>query len=221
MIKKLIYISFLILASCIAIPIRNYEIDKSVIKTNLFEKSIKILFFEDLRKGENINKTAYSFIPFFISGNFELNFPESDGISLNTPFKYYFADILKKELEGNYNFKSIMLTDDKSIITDYTIKGEISKFYCERKLYTYGLSFYGVLLWYLGVPAMANECEIELKLDLMDSNNLEILSKVYSDKKIVYSGLYYNINNLDRVYSHLLKNIMNVIKSDIKKNMIE
>ncbi|MGE8722237.1 hypothetical protein ACO2KH_12955 [Leptospira terpstrae] len=217
--RNLLILQMLLFYSCISMPMHKYEIENSTNKLNLSNKSLKILFFEDLRKGENVNKNLLAFIPFFISGRTELNFPEHDEISINTPFKFFIADIFENEISSMFSLKKLIVTNDSTLPTDYTIHGAINKSYCERRLYTYGLSMYGVLLWYLGVPAMAHECDFELKIFLVDSKKSALFSKTYQEKKTIYAGLYYNLNNLNRIYTDILRNIMKEIKTDLRANL--
>jgi hypothetical protein len=192
-----------------------YEIENPKNKIHLSNKSLKILFFEDLREGENVNKNLLAFVPFFISGRTELNFAEHDEISLNTPFKFFIANIFEKEINGSFSLEKITITNDPTLPTDFTIHGFINKSYCERRLYTYGLSIYGVFLWYFGLPAIANECDFEFRIVLTDSKKSELFSKNYREKKNIYAGLYYNHNNLNSIYNDILRNIMNEIKKDL------
>ncbi|MCG6142762.1 hypothetical protein [Leptospira mtsangambouensis] len=217
-IKKLLLVA-LLFESCRSIPIYKYEVEDLKNKTNLSNKTLKILFLKDERKGENVNKSILSLVPLFISGTTELNFPEYDEISVNTPLEFFIADILEKEISSSYNFKKITITNDESLPTDYTIHGVLNKSYCERNIYTYGLSIYGVLLWYFGAPAMSNECEIDLKIFFNDSKNKQLFSKTYSKKQSLNVGFYTKFSNLNRIYGEIFKNISKEIMNDFSSNI--
>ncbi|TGL19785.1 hypothetical protein EHQ47_16950 [Leptospira bourretii] len=216
---KTIILLTLAFESCRTIPIYKYEIEDSKNKVNLSNKSLKILFLDDARVGVNIDNSILSLIPLFIYGKKELHFPEYDEISVNSPLKYFIADILEKEIGSKFSLKKILITDDKSIPTDFTIQGVLQKSFCERRFYTYGLSLYGVLLWYFGAPAMANECEIELKIAFLDSRNKEFFSKIYSTKQNMNVGIYTKYSNLNRNYSETIKFISKQIIEDINSKI--
>jgi hypothetical protein len=218
--KKIIFLfSISTIINCLTIPKNNYEIIYNNDKLNFKNKSIIINIFKDSRKGENIDKSLMFIIPFFISGDVELNFPESDRISVNNPIKYFIADILKKEVENNFEFYSTQISES-SISADYFIQGEIKSFYCTRKVYAYGLSIYGILLWYFGAPAISHECDINIEVKLKDSSNNILYNKLYNEKNKIYSGLYYNMFDLNKVYNDVMKKMMDKIIIDLKENLV-
>jgi hypothetical protein len=214
--KKQIIITIFLLVSCMSIPSTNYILDNKSSSKVTINKSLKIQIFQDLRRGENIDKTILLFVPFIKASGAELNFPEADRMSINSPIKYYFAEILKLELENEYYFSNLFISDELNNSAEYVISGKINTFFCSRKMYSYWLGFLGPLTWYFGLPAMANECNLNVEITLQNKSGETLLSKIYDEESIIYSGLYYNFVELNKVYPDVMKKLMNKVLMDIQ-----
>ncbi|TGM60093.1 hypothetical protein EHQ94_00015 [Leptospira meyeri] len=213
---KKIIITISLLTSCMTIPTQNYFVEnKNNLKLNI-NKSLKIQLFQDFRKGENTDKTGLIFVPFLKSAGAELNFPEADRMSINSPIKYYIADILKLELENEYNFKNLYISDEKNNSADYVISGKINTFFCSRKFYTYWLGLFGPLTWYFGLPVMGNECNLNIDITLQNKSGKYLFSKIYVEESLIYSGLYYNLVDLSLVFPDITKKLMTKVLEDFR-----
>ena len=63
----------------------------------------------------------------------------------------------------------------------------------EGRVYSYGLSVFGPLLWFLGLPAGQNDCHIEFDIRLVDASGEEVWRGRLHGVEEVTSGLYYNM----------------------------
>ncbi|TGM07018.1 hypothetical protein [Leptospira jelokensis] len=207
----------LVLLSCISIPTENYVLEKQILNTKASTKTLKILIFDDLRSGENYDYTPLSLIPFFISAKATLNFPEADTFTIINPIKYYIADILKKELSNQYQFKKTYLSEDSSILEDFNLSGKIFKYTCYRSTSTYGLGAFGIITWYFGAPIFKNECEVNIEIISKNKAGSIILNKIYTENEVSYVGFYYNITSPAEVHPNLMKKLMKRILADFQE----
>ncbi|WP_061249768.1 hypothetical protein [Leptospira alstonii] len=214
--KKSLLVVLFFFSYCISIPRNIYEVDRVDIKIELVKKSLKINFLNDLRSGENTDHALFALIPLVLSGEIKLDFPESDRISIGTPLKYHFSDIMKKELENKYTFNKLYISELNTLTTDYTIGGNLNKYSCTRNLYFYGLSVLGPLLWYLAAPAFITSCELDIEINIRNEKNDILFTKRYLDKEEIWSGLYYNLISLNKVHSILIKRFMQHLLQDIE-----
>ncbi|TGJ98690.1 hypothetical protein EHQ53_12235 [Leptospira langatensis] len=212
--KKTLLIIILVLNYCISIPRNLYEIDKTDRKIELTRKSLNISFLNDVRSGENIDRSLFALIPLFPSGVVKLDFPESDRASFGTPIKYHFADILKREFENKYTFDKIHISEAGAVHSDYVIDGYLNKYSCNRVLYFYGLSVFGPLLWYFGAPAMITSCELDIEINIRNDRGAVLLAKKYVGEESVWSGLYYNLTKFNKVHAVLIKRFMQELLQD-------
>ncbi|TGK10677.1 hypothetical protein EHO58_01455 [Leptospira selangorensis] len=180
----------------------------------MVKKNLKIGFLNDLRSGENTDYSLLALVPFVISGEIKLDFPESDRISMGTPLKYHFSDIMKRELENKYSFNKLYISELNTLNADYVIDGNLNKYSCARNLYFYGLSVFGPLLWYLAAPAFITSCEFDIEVNIRNEKNDILFTKRYVDKEEVWSGLYYNLVTLNKVHSILIKRFMQHLLQD-------
>ncbi|TGM22823.1 hypothetical protein EHQ82_06720 [Leptospira selangorensis] len=213
---KIILITISLLTSCMSIPTQNYFVEITNNPKTKINKSLKIQLFQDFRKGENSDKTGLFLIPFIKASGTELNFPEADRMSINSPIKYYIADILKLELENEYNFNNLYISDEKINNADFLISGKINTFFCSRKIYSYWLGFFGALTWYFGLPAMGDECNLNIEITLQNKSGKNLFSKIYIEESTTYSGLYYNLIELNKVYPEIMKKMMIKVLEDFR-----
>jgi len=215
MIKQIIIFNLLSLfISCAntSIQSKNEENQKLEIK-----KKIKITLFQDLRNGSNTDKLFYFLIPFVKYGEAQFNFPESNKLNINTPINYHIAHILKVEIQNKYIPKSLYISDEPLNNADYIIKGKVNTFFCSRKLYSYWLSFLGVLTWYSGLPIVSNECKINIQIDLENKSGKVLFSNLYSAQNKDYFSFYKSSRKeYSEFESDLVKNVIDQFLIDIK-----
>lgn len=98
---------------------------------------------------------------------------------------------------------------------DLLVKGSILSTDWEGKIYSYGLSVYGPLLWFFGLPCGSsnNQLKLELYLNRADTKEL-IWDYSFEKEKRVVQGLYYNYGHDVKAYTDLMEEGMNeAIKS--------
>jgi hypothetical protein len=103
---------------------------------------------------------------------------------------------------------------------DIVIKGKILNTDYNGKLYTYGLSFFGVYLWFFGAPAgsTSNDLSVELRCEEAVSNKL-IFSKTYNAQTYKKVGWIYSMPS-DFKYSDMLKEIYSDFIADFKRTIL-
>ncbi|WP_196219365.1 hypothetical protein [Leptospira santarosai] len=182
-----------------------------------------IKVFDDHREKGNENRGALGLIPFVPYGENSKNIPEDTQFGLSTPIKYYLADAIKQELNSRYKFSKLNIIDGPIDTSDhFQIEGEINKYKCSEYAYFYGLSFFGIALWYLGLPMSKYECEANLTIRLKN-NNKTLLEGTYEEKASLLSGLYYiKIDRVNRVHKTIIKKIvtdfLNTSDQSLSKN---
>ncbi|TGK50067.1 hypothetical protein EHQ16_12515 [Leptospira kanakyensis] len=217
MINQIKYIALLITTlSCMTIPIENYELNHREYDKISINKTAKILIFEDLRKGENKDDSILAMIPLVFSAGAKLNFPEADTLSVNSPIKYYIADIIKKELANQYQLKKIFISENISDNEDFNIFGKINTYTCNRYSTTYGLGLFGVFTWYFGAPIFKTECILNLEIIIKNKSGGVIFNNSYLENETNYIGLYYNLTTSSKIHPMLMKKVMYKINLDLK-----
>lgn len=211
--KKILIILILIFQFCITMPKNTYQPDPAEQKT-IKVNSIRVGILKDNRTGENVDKIGLIFLPFVIKSGLELNFPEYSLSPNSTPIKYSLSDALKLELNNRYKLKEVYISEIHDTKSNYSIEGEISKFYCDQKMFTYGLSFFGVILWYTPAPIGRNLCEINVKFKILDKKENIIFDKNYNSEDSIYFSFYYNMIKQNEIQKNILKKLMNEFFKD-------
>jgi hypothetical protein len=132
--------------------------------------SVVVLPFEDRRSDKNSNLWFFYFVPLMPFGWMTLHKPEDVRAHLNSgPWRFSptvnFAFAVAQEIDNARIFREVFV-GDRASGADYILFGEIASTKYEGKVISYGLSFSGVWLWFLGLPASmtANELTLTLKL---------------------------------------------------------
>ncbi|WP_019865152.1 hypothetical protein [Methylovulum miyakonense] len=101
---------------------------------------------------------------------------------------------------------------------DYLLEGEVLSTDYEGKLWTYGLSVQGPLLWLVGLPVgtSKNVLDIGLKLTNLHTNAV-VWHKEYKKDTDITQGLYYKDGYDARGYTYLMQDIMNEAVEDIRQ----
>ncbi|WP_243397189.1 hypothetical protein [Leptospira kmetyi] len=196
-------------ASCITFPSTFYKPDEEKPNKSVVSKKMIIKIFDDHREKGNENRGGLGLVPFFPYGENSRNIPEDTQFGLSTPIKYYLADSLKQELNSRYRFSKLNIIDGPIDASDhFQIEGEINKYKCSEYIYFYGLSFFGVALWYLGLPISQYECEADLTIRLKNKDRT-LLEETYNGKDSLLSGLYYiKIDRVNRIHRTIVKKII-------------
>ncbi|MGR9106214.1 MAG: hypothetical protein ACU843_04705 [Gammaproteobacteria bacterium] len=132
--------------------------------------ALAVLPCQDGRKNANVDKSAFYLIPLVPYGWVEFETPEGlqrhllSGLWQFRP-KDDIAHAIAEELENARIFEEAFYTNRASD-GDFILLCTILSTKYEGKIYTYGLSAYGPILWLIGLPAVtiSNRLEVELSL---------------------------------------------------------
>lgn len=98
---------------------------------------------------------------------------------------------------------------------DYVLKTEILESTYHGRVISYGLSAFGPLLWFIGLPGGTSGTELILKLDLENKERKTIWSKQINQQWEVTQGLYYNMGrDMEGLAISLQNGLLNVLSND-------
>jgi hypothetical protein len=188
----------------------------------LVNKTVVVPPFNDQRINENDDKIALYLIPLMPFGWQDLNTPEgvqrhiTSGLWLWRPNED-FAKASYEELNSSNIFKEVFYSTRASE-GDLVLQGTIKSTKYNGKLLTYGLSAYGPIFWFLGLPAASVSNELIVTFKLEDRKNNRILwEKEYSDE-VSLTSIIYSLRS-DFQYPDMLKKILLNVVSDIKEDV--
>ena len=208
-----IVICCLFLTGCVSHRGWVYQSDPKEFKQPEITKTIAVLPFTDKRENINADRMGIGFIPLVPFGWQDLKTPET---IINQQFypKEDFAKATAQELNSASIFKDVFFSY-KETDSDYILVGELEQSDIHTKIFFYGLSAPGDLLWFLGFPAAYYSNKITLNFKLLDKNYHTKFSKTYSEsiEEIwwIYEGTI-PILSLDKP----LKKILLQLKTDLK-----
>jgi hypothetical protein len=132
--------------------------------------SVAVLPFEDLRRNSNENRVLLYLIPLFPFGWADYETPEGQEQHMTSTLWQFkpsddLARAVAQELENARIFRETFVSNRASE-GDYVLMGEIVSTKYEGKIFSYGLSAYGPMLWFLGLPAATHSNRLELRLRL-------------------------------------------------------
>lgn len=135
--------------------------------------SVAILPFEDHRENINKNRIAFYLIPLFPFGWANYETPEGQEVHITSSLWQFepsddLARAVSQEVENSRIFREAFVSNRASD-GDYVLLGEIVSTRYEGKMFGYGLSVYGPILWFLGLPAGSHSNHLELRLRLATS----------------------------------------------------
>jgi len=189
-----------------------YDSNDYDFQPKLTDKKIVVLPFKDKRDGENKNNILMYMIPLMPFGPMDMSAPEGSQMHVNTglwtnykPAEDY-AKALAEELDGTGLFKESYF-DYKAGDADYVIKGELLSTRYKGKLLTYGLSVYGPMLWFVGLPASTVTTELGVELSLVNATTDQVVfSRKYDATPIQKMSFLFKLHN-DFTYAEMLKEV--------------
>ncbi len=203
------------------------KIDMAV---NLPKKTVAVLPFADQREGGNRNAAMICFIPLVPFGYSKYQMPDGANMfitqgSYNFRPKEDFARAFVQELKVNQVFDDVFYTERESEPNvDYFIRGEIHKTVFTGMLFTYGLSFYGGLLWVVGFPCgrVFNAVDVDIHL-VRASDGMLLWSHHIEGERSSVMGYYYNWGSdfdgypliIKEGYAAALRSIINEINNGL------
>ncbi len=164
------------------------------------ETRVAVLPFQDRRTGGNSNRMLLYIIPLVPVGPIHYNRIEGgSGFLYHSSYNVRPADDLAKALVSDLKrarvFREVFFTNrENEPGIDYVLQGYVSEMKYKGGVISYGLSFYGPLLWLLGLPAgyTTNTLRVGLDLHAQDSGDVVWSSIGKRGEREVTSGLYYN-----------------------------
>lgn len=216
-----VILSVLFLTSCASQKSWVYKPNDYVWKKTTASKKAVVLPFSDQRENMNKNHIFLYMIPLVPWGSADYHIPEgvqvhlNSGLWINYEPKEDFSKALAEELRSTGLFEEAHF-DFRKGDADYTIRGKILKTDYEGKLFSYGLSIYGPLLWLIGLPATTTTNELSVKISCTDNKSEEVLfAKTYTADPISHVSWIYCLHE-DFVYSEMLKEVFQEFSNDLR-----
>jgi hypothetical protein len=198
----------------------NYN-QESRVSAYLKKSSIAVLPFADKRSDENKNYYMLYMLPLSPLGYQTLGSPETVAVHMNSGLwvnfnpKDDFAKAMVEELNSARVSKEAFFANSYKG-SDYHIKGEIVSTEYRGKLFSYGLSVYGPLLWVVGLPATHVANDLEIRLSLIDtSSNKVVFSRSYKADHYSSIGWIYSLPN-DFCYADMLAGLYRSFINDLE-----
>ncbi|MCG2713434.1 MAG: hypothetical protein L6308_01120 [Candidatus Omnitrophica bacterium] len=221
----LLLVASVILSGCGTYAKFTYPSDYNKL-IQLYEKpkypiNVGVLPLDDKRLNEN-NFGGYFLylIPLMPFGSAQYTRPDS-ATMFNTISKFDFnvsedlAKAIVTSLRKANLFENVYFSYGGDLQSDLLIKGSILSTDYEGKIYSYGLSFVGPLLWYFGLPCGSSYNELKLEIVLNKADTQDVLwDYAINNQKRVVQGMYYSWGHDVKGYSEILQDSMNeAIKS--------
>ena len=192
-----------------------------------YDKKVAVVPFEEMRGDKNSSGTYFLYmIPLMPFGWGRYERPDAARM-FNTVAEFQFnpsEDLAKAaaySLRKSNLFKDAFFTygGDKEN-ADLLLEGEIISTEYRGSIWSYGLSFYGPLLWFFGFPAgrSHNELGLSLKMKKISDGSL-VWKKSYTKNSKVLQGLYYNSGHDVKGYSYLMQEVMNEAINDMNREL--
>lgn len=172
------------------------------------DKSVAVLVFEDRRKNENSNRIMLYLIPLMPFGWADFETPEGVQMHINSGIWQFrppddFTRAFAQEVENARIFRETFVSNKPSE-GDLVLTGEIVETGYHGKLYSYCLSAYGPILWFIGLPASTVSNSLELRLRLARTPSDPPLWTYTIQEKISETSWLYVMES-DFRYDELLK----------------
>ena len=187
----------------------------------LIKKSCVVPDFVDKRINKNSNCVGVAYIPLAPFGWQSLNTPEGGQVHMTSTIWMWrppedLAKATASEVENAQIFSECFYSPRKKD-AQYALIGELESTRYHGKIFTYFLSAYGPILWFVGFPACYTENELIINFRLINTSTQNtIWEKRYAADDSSISWLYYI--QADFVYDVLMKQILNQLVSDLQRS---
>ena len=102
---------------------------------------------------------------------------------------------------------------------DYILRGTAHRSFYEGTIYSYGLSVFGPLLWYVGLPAGSSTNQTEFEFELLDKSNRVVWSYRTGGSHKITQGIFYNWGNDTLHFATLMEEAMNEALLDLEPRL--
>lgn len=180
-----------------------YQPSTAEVRQPLAPSRVAVLPFEDRRPEGNLNLFLLYLIPVNPIGPFSYNQIEG-GSTFLTHGSYQIrpgedlAKAVVSELHAAQVFEEVFYTErEREPDVDFLLRGYVDDLRYEGKIISYGLSVYGPILWFLGLPAGHAKNSIKVGLELARFGEATPIWRSNPDRSetTVTTGLYYNWGN--------------------------
>jgi hypothetical protein len=184
-------------------------------------KSVAVPPFNDDRLPENSDKAFLLFLPLVPYGWQDFKQPEGPNMHLNSGLWQFkptedIAKALAVEVNNSRIFREAFFTFRESE-GDLILRGNLTTTLYEAKAFSYGLSFAGPYLWFIGAPAGSIKNSLAFKLRLEDRASQKVVwEKVYATEHDAGVFWVYSIPE-DFFFDTMLKGLMPSILSDLEQ----
>ena len=102
---------------------------------------------------------------------------------------------------------------------DLVLQGVARRTQYHGKIISYGLSVWGPMLWFIGLPAGTSTNRFEITLSLTNHQREEVWSYTFSGDESITQGLYYNWGNDALNFAALMETGMNRALQDLASKL--
>ena len=198
-----------------------YQASPFTDRLRIIEKTLAVTPLNDLRRPENNNKILMYLLPLMPYGYQDLEQPEGVNAHVTSGLWQFkptedIAKALAAEIHNSNIFQDAFFTFRESE-GDFVLRSSLISTSYNGKVYSYGLSAYGPLLWYVGLPAGSVTNQLTIKLMLVDrTTNKQIWERDY--QYLHDAGVFwlYALPE-DFHYDKILKNLMPTILADLQE----
>lgn len=175
------------------------------------DASLVVPPFLDRRANDNTNAVALYLLPLMPFGYQDMTVPEAASVHVASGLWQFRAadDIARsvaQELDAARVFKE-SFNDARASQGDYVLTGEVLSTHYDAKMFSYGLSLYGPLLWFIGFPSSHTANTLELRLTLRAQNDDRAIWTHTISEDAAETGWIYALGE-DFKYPDLLKRAM-------------
>jgi len=212
----------LIFGGCSTQRVWTYKAEPYVKTEPLLNKSVAVPPLADSRKNENTNLIGLFYIPIMPAGWMNLNTPEGGQMHMVSGLWLFkppedIAKAIAEELNNSGIFREAFFTNRASE-GELTMKGNLISTYYTGTLISYCISFYGVYLWLIGLPAGSYGNDLEISFELVESSTGKVLwNNTY--KKEFSKVFWIYAPGADFRYDLLLKDIMKEVIPSLKSKL--
>lgn len=202
-----------------------YQVAPFTDRQRSMEKSLAVPPLNDLRRPENDNRVLMYLIPLMPYGWQDLEQPEGVNIHITSGLWQFkptedIAKALAAEIHSHNIFRESFFTFRESD-ADYVLRGSLTSTKYDGKMFSYGLSAYGPVLWFVGFPSGSLMNRLAFKLELVErQSNKHIWEQDYSfDYDAGVFWLYSMPENFyyDKALKQLVPKILADLEASIKK----
>jgi hypothetical protein len=184
-------------------------------------KTVAVLAFEDARENKNTSLYGMYLVPLVPYGWMDYHAPEGVNMHMNSglwmnykPTEDY-PKALAEDLKKTGLFSDAFF-EFRRASSDYAVKGKILNSKYTGRVFSYGLTFAGPILWFIGFPSTSVSTDLSVELSLVESKTDKALfTKVYTaPHRCDVSWLYVPKNDFN--YSEMLAELNKQFCQDIQ-----